>query len=53
MNFIKVSLERNRFSKLFEAEDLEMMRLVDQLFETIFQEKFDMAGEDEIMTVEY
>ena len=30
--FILQSLQRNRFQKLFEAEDVEMMKLVDQMF---------------------
>ena len=35
-NFILQSLQRGRFQKLFEAEDMEMMKLVDQMFDWIF-----------------
>ncbi len=40
LQFIEKSLERGRFNELFEAESVEMMRLVDQLFDTIFEEEF-------------
>lgn len=33
LSFIKKSLERNRFQRLFEAEDAAMMRLVDQVYD--------------------
>ena len=46
-NFLVVSLERNKFESLFEAEDREMMKLVDQLYDHIFAELFD-DDEDEI-----
>ena len=39
--FILQSLQRNRFQKLFEAEDIEMMKLVDQMFEWIFEGAFE------------
>ena len=42
--FLVDSLERNKFQSLFEAEDREMMKLVDQLYEHIFA---DLFGENE------
>ena len=45
-NFLVVSLERNKFESLFEAEDREMMKLVDQLYDHIFAELFDDDEEE-------
>ena len=50
--FILRSLQRGRFAKLFEAEDREMMKVVDQMFNWIFADKFD-EGEDDIDTYTY
>ena len=45
-NFILQSLQRGRFQQLFEAEDMEMMKLVDQMFDWIFAKAFEDNGED-------
>ena len=50
--FILQSLQRNRFQKLFEAEDVEMMKLVDQMFEWIFEGAFE-DDQEEIDILQY
>ena len=51
LTFIQKSLERGRFQRLFEAEDAAMLKLVEQVFDSIFKEAFD--GEDEIETLAF
>ena len=52
-NFILESLQRGRFQQLFEAEDMEMMKLVDQMFDWIFAQAFEDNGGDEIDILVY
>ena len=51
--FILTSLEKDKFAALFEAEDREMMKLVDQLFDLIFAEKFEDNADNVIDTYAY
>ena len=45
-SFIMKSLERGRFQELFEAANRELMKMVDEVFAFVFEEKFQEGGDD-------
>ena len=51
--FIGVALDKGRFRSLFEFENTEIMKLVDQTFEFLFSEKFVDEGQTFISGAEY